>query len=158
MLNLCSWGNAWIVHKLNPSSLWHRRKLILSQDKYPETQGFATYESVYGIHSRFYAVYGYEDRLYFQSGRKRWDFTDDEIDIEIKLIYNGMASKVKVYQNKKLVHQAFFVHILRGVFMAIDPTYDGIDAEDSFFFLFLKNQMPDLAWRERVISRSNKFA
>ena len=152
MLTLKCWGNAWIEYTLNPKTLSHSRRLFHSQDRNSEIQGFATYESVFGIFKRFYAVYGFENRFYFQANKKRWDLTDGELDVNLIFIRNGIASIVKIYYNKELIHKAFFVHVFKGVFAMIDPAFDYIDAEDSYFFLFLNNQMPKATWRKHIIS------
>lgn len=115
--------------------------------------GFGSVEPVWGIWRRFYALYTYEGRLYFQAGRRKWDVTDGPRHCKFWAAGYGLCSGLIMTFQNGATHRPVLVHPLRGLAAHIDPTYDGIDAESDHFFLFVRQQLPDPAWRSRIIER-----
>lgn len=153
MLHLKSWGNAWIEHLLNPETGRHRLIFTNPNSKSKSFRGFACYEHVWGLGCRFYAVYGHNNRLIFQAGRRRWDLTEGCVEVDFKTVGRGAASRVRIKHNGAVIHQASFVHPLRAL-TTFDPTFDGLDAEASHFFLFLSNNIAKTQWKRYVLSLS----
>jgi hypothetical protein len=59
--------------------------------------------------------------------------------------------------NDGQTHSAKFWHPVRGFGTQIDPTYDGVDADADFFFLFMRQYLTDPKWRDAMLGRSKEF-
>lgn len=150
MIRLRAWGNAWIEYRLKGRG---KRPLAVPKraSQMRKVHGFGSYEPVYWLVRRFYAVYGDSGRFIFQAGREYWDLTEGSIALRFDPLSRGMASEFSVIRGGDLIHQVKLIHPGRSVWPRIDPTYDYIDAETDHFFLLLHNEMHKDAWRQRII-------
>ena len=150
MIRLRAWGNAWIEYRLKGEGK-RPRAIPRRASQIRKVHGFGSYEPVFWLVRRFYAVYGANGRFIFQADRQYWDLTDGPVALRFNPIGRGMASEIAVYRGGDLVHRAKLIHPGRSLWPRIDPTYDGIDAETDHFFLFLQNEIHKDAWRQRII-------
>lgn len=151
-LHLRAWGNAWILYTLDPETgSYGSVKLAKSLNGVPPTNGVASIEPVLGLIGRFYAVYAFEDLLYFQAGRRRWDIAGAEVDTRY-WCWLGLASRFHLILNGKSVHRATLVHPSRFIWPFLDPTYDGIDFDSDHFLFFLSEQLKSDEWKQRLLS------
>jgi hypothetical protein len=149
---LHAWGNAWILHTLNPKTGRHSLEKIADPHEVDKpTNGHASMEPVFGFIPRFYGIYAFEGRLYFQAGRKKWDITDAEVETGY-WCWLGLASGFRLSLNGKLVHRTTLLHPNRAVWPFIDPTYDGIDFDSDHFLFFLSEQLKREEWMRRLLS------
>lgn len=149
MISLTVWGNAWIKYILAPTT---GSVEIAKREKEDILSGFASREPVLGVLHRLYAVYPYQERLYFRAGKKTWDITDAKVECKYWWFLYGALSGFILKLNGKIVHHAKLIHPNRALFARMDPTYDNIDAESDHFFLFLRRQLPKKDWRDFVLS------
>lgn len=155
MLTLSAWGNAWIEYHLDPDTRAHSTHFVknpkANEKMMPD--GFGSFEPVFGIWRRFYALYAYNGRLYFQAGHKTWDVTDGLRDCKFWSAGYGLCSGLIMTFMNGDTHRPVLIHPMRFLVAKADPTYDGIDAESDHFFLFLRQHLPNLDWRHRIITR-----
>ena len=159
MLTLSAWRDAWIEYRLNPATGGHSTRQVRdpkANEKLP-IDGFGSVEPIWGIWRRFYALYAYDGRLYFQSGRKKWDVTDGLRRCTFWAAGYGLCSGLIMHFDNGESHRPVLVHPFRGLFARIDPTYDGMDAESDQFFLFVRQQLPNADWcRRRVAPKTEQ--
>jgi hypothetical protein len=152
MIYLNAWGNAWVLYTLDPQTgdySW--AKIAEPQRVEVATSGFASMEQALGLIRRFYAVYEFEGRLYFQVGKKKWDITEGELKTAFSC-WLGLVSKFCLSLNGESLHRSVFVHPSKAVWPLIDPTYDGIDFDSDHFLFFLSEHLVRDEWKKHVIS------
>ena len=153
---LRAWGNAWILYTLDPKTGRHSwEKMAEPQEVETPTNGHASMEPVLGVISRFYAVYAFDGRLFFQAGTRKWDITDAEVEPGY-WCWLGLASGFRLSLNGKTVHRTTLLHPSRAVWPFIDPTYDGIDFDSDHFLFFLSEHLKSYEWRQRMLSMESK--
>ncbi len=153
---LRAWGNAWILHNLDPQTGKHSWEKMIEPLQYGRpTHGFASIEPVFGLVARFYAVYAFEGRLYFQAGRRKWDITDAEVRAG-HWCWFGLTSRFCLFLNGRTVHKVVLVHPTRAFWPFLDPTYDSIDLESDHFLWFLSRNITSDDWRQHVLSMESK--
>lgn len=154
---LRAWGNAFILYTLNPKTgSYSCEKITDAQKDDILITGHASFEPVFGLIPRFYAVYGYDGRLYLQAGSRKWDITDAEVETGYWCGF-GLVSGFHLLLNGKSVHRATLVHPSRAIWPFIDPTYDGIDFHSDHFLAFLSEQLTIDSWKQRVLARESNL-
>jgi hypothetical protein len=156
MLKLKAHGNAWIEYDLDPISLKHKIRSLKKKEinKLNSPVCFASYEPLFGIFRRFYAVYSYDNKLYFQVGRTRQDITEGFDECKFWMVF-GFASGLLIKFHDGSTHKPVLIHPLRTFFVVIDPTYDMWDMETEHFFLFIRKHVQDAKWRRAIIDRAS---
>ena len=152
---LRAWSSAWFLYVFNPVTGRYSRKLIRDpkHDKTP-TNGFASVEPALDFFKRFrrfYAVYAYKSRLYFQAGQERWDITDADVNTKYRCKF-GVSSWFRIKVNGTIVHKVRLFHPRRAIWPFIDPTYDGIDFDSDHFLYFLSEHLPRDEWKRHMLS------
>lgn len=153
---LHAWRNAWILYTLDPLTGRHSwERLAASEENDIPVNGHASMEPVLGLVRRFYGVYAFQGRLYFQAGAKKWDITDAEVETGYWCRL-GLASGFRLGLNGKTVHRVTLFHPNRAVWPFIDPTYDGIDFDSDHFLCFLSEHLTSDEWKQRVRSTESR--
>ncbi len=134
---------------------WSLRRRAGEPDDSPV--GFGSLEPVWGVWPRFHAVYAHGARLFFQAGSRRWDVTEGVGPCTFwQLGYGAMSGLALTFLTGER-YRSVLIHPWRALWTRIDPTYDGIDAEQAHFFLYLRQQLPDARWRRELIARETGF-
>ena len=153
---LRSWGNAWILHTLDPVTGNHSwERIVRDRRDEPRTNGFASIEPVFGLVPRFYAIYAVEGRLYFQAGARKWDVTEGQVET-FHWSWFGLTSGFRLLLAGKTVHNVILVHPNRAVWPFVDPTYDDIDFESDHFLWFVSRNLTRGDWREHILEMERK--
>jgi hypothetical protein len=152
---LRAWSSVWFLYVLCPETgKFSRKKILDPNNDHTPINGHASIEPVLSWSSLFrcfYAVYAFDDRLYFQAGIKRWDITDVDVDTRYWCRF-GLASGFRLILNGKTVHRVILFHPNRAMWPFIDPTYDGIDFDSDHFLYFLSVHLTDDEWKQRLLS------
>ena len=144
--------SAWILCTLDPQTgNYSGEKIAEPREVETPTRCHASMEPVLGLISRFYAVYAFGGRLYFQVGKKKWDVTDSEVETAYWCCF-GLVSRFCLSLNGKSVHRAILLHPSRAAWPFIDPTYDGIDFDSDHFLFFLSEHLTRDEWKQHVLS------
>jgi len=154
------WSSAWFLYGFCPETGKYSRKWITDpKNDHTPTSGHASIEPVLSLFRpfwRFYAVYAFNSRLYFQAGTKRWDITDAEVDTKYWCLFL-VTSGFSLILNGKTVHRVTLFHPNRAMWPFVDPTYDGIDYDSDHFLYFLSEYLTDDEWKRRVISTASNI-
>ena len=149
MLTLTAWGNAWLEYRVDPASKRWSLRWRGRASKDVTRPGFASLEPVIPFWRRFYAVYALNQRLFLQISRRVHDITDGVEQFDYRILAGGSRSHLVIRFKDGQTHSARFWHPIRGFGAQIDPTYDAIDADADFFFLYLREYLPSQEWRGR---------
>lgn len=152
---LRAWYSVWFLYVLCPETgKFSLKRVSDPNNDHTPTSGHASIEPVLSLFrpfSRLYAVYTFNDRLFFQTGIKRWDITD--VDVDTGYWYRfGLMSGFRLILNGKTVHRVTLFHPNRAIWPFIDPTYDGIDFDSDHFLFFLSEHLIDDEWKQRMLS------
>ena len=149
MLRLNAWSTTRIQYEL--ATQGEQPKIVRTRDgEDREYRGFGSYEPMWCLLRRFYAVYASNGRFIFQAGGRVWDLTEGPESARFYAIGFGLASGLAIYHAQKFIHRAFLFHPGRAIRPRIDPTYDFLDSESDHFFLLLRNQIDKDEWRQYV--------
>ena len=149
MLHLTAWGSAQIRYEL-PSPGKRPRIRLNRNGERANVDGLGSFQPMWYLLRRFYAVYALDDRFIFQAGRRFWDLTEGPVEARFYTMGFGIASGIALYHGGNLIHRAFLFHPARALFARLDPTYDFLEAESDHFFFFLRNQIHKDEWRRHI--------
>jgi len=148
-LNLCGWRRYNRKFELDTKS--NNFKIIKQdQDEY-QFDGFASLEPILGGLKRLYAVYGYDQKVWFRADNDIWDITNRNIDCSVSFAYLNTVSYFSIFIDGEKMHAATLFHPVRAGMALIDPTYDYLELESDHFFVFLAGQLPKNSWQQWIL-------
>jgi len=120
-------------------------KLDGPRDQNAVCPGYAATEKQFMGRKQHFAIFKSGNGIVFHAGKKHWQLNDSSVKVKHSRPYPFLSRFcIEVSGHKE--YSIIYSHLVRVLFMFIDPTYDKIDQDADFFLEFVAENGTTSEW------------